>query len=352
MAERDPEILVVGAGAMGSATAWWLARRGVRVTLVEQFDAGHHRGSSHGGSRIFRLAYAEPHYVDLALEALDLWRDVEDDTGAHLLELTGGVDHGHARDVEPVAAALERAGRTAHRLRAADAETRWPGLRFDEAVVYSPDTGRLHADRTVAALQRRAAELGAEVRFGCRIARIDPETRSLHVNGSEPLRASRAIVVTAGAWVAKLLEDLAARVLPPITVTREQTFHFAPAPGDATPWPSFIHYRAPVAMYGLETPGEGVKVAEHGAGITVDPDTRTYDIDAAGRARVLSYVEQWLPGLAPGPVTSTTCLYTNTPDSSLVLDRHGDIVVGSACSGHGFKFTPAIGRRLAELALR
>jgi len=353
MGTSDVEVLVIGAGAMGSATAWWLARRGVEVALVEQFEPGHARGSSHGGSRIFRLAYAEPHYVELALEAFDLWREVESDTGEVLLELTGGVDHGRPVDVAPVADALERAGRVVERLSATVAGERWPGLRFDELVVHSPDTGRLPADRCVAALQRRAAELGAYVRFGCPVVRLDVARRIALTAGGEELRASRAVVVTAGAWVTKLVGDSGsvdvAGALPPITVTKEQTFHFAPAIDDM--WPAFIHYRSPVAIYGLETPGEGVKVAEHGSGVAVDPDTRSFDVDAAGRARVMSYVAEWLPGLRPSPLSEATCLYTNTPDSSFVLDRRGDVVIGSACSGHGFKFAPAIGKRLADLAL-
>src|SRR5687768_9175937 len=128
MGTSDVEVLVIGAGAMGSATAWWLARRGVDVALVEQFERGHARGSSHGGSRIFRLAYAEPHYVALALEALDLWREVESDAGEVLLELTGGIDHGRPADVEPVAGALERAGRPVERMPGTVAGERWPGL--------------------------------------------------------------------------------------------------------------------------------------------------------------------------------------------------------------------------------
>lgn len=354
MGTSDVEVLVIGAGAMGSATAWWLARRGVDVALVEQFEPGHVRGSSHGASRIFRLAYAEPHYVALALEALDLWREVESDAGEALLEPAGGVDHGRSEDVAPVADALQRAGRIVERMPGAVAAERWPGLRFDELVVHSPDTGRLLAGRCVAALQRRAVEHGARVQFGCPVVRLDPARRIASTAGGDELRASRAVVVTAGAWVTKVVggsSDIAA-ALPPITVTQEQTFHFAPAvDAGVAAWPVFIHYRSPVAMYGLETPGEGVKVAEHGSGVPVDPDTRTFDVDAAGRARVVSYVAEWLPGLRPEPLTETTCLYTRTPDSSFVLDRRGDVVIGSACSGHGFKFTPAIGRRLADLAL-
>lgn len=334
---------------MGSATAWWLARRGVAVALLERFEAGHERGSSHGASRIFRLAYREPEYVTLALEARDLWRELEDDTGATLLEITGGVDHGPSEVTDDIAAALRGAGRPVEVLTTGAAVERFPGMRFDNAVVYSPDSGHAYADRAVAALQRRARELGADIRFGCGAVEVDPARRSVRA-GDDEVRARRSVVVTAGAWVARVLGSVAFVRLPRLTVTREQTFQFAPAASDRTPWPSFIHHTTP-ASYGLATPGFGVKVAEHGSGHETDPDERSFEIDQPGRARVIDYVERWFPGLVPVPISATTCLYTTTPDASFVIERFGDLVVGSPCSGHGFKFTPAIGRRLADLAV-
>jgi sarcosine oxidase len=153
-------------------------------------------------------------------------------------------------------------------------------------------------------------------------------------------------VVAVGAWapaVAGRLVDL-----PPLPVTREQPLHFAPTdPGLA--WPSFIHHRQPF-IYGLETPGEGVKVAEHHTGPEVDPDTRTFDLDPAAAARLQDYVGEWFPGLDPTPVSGTTCLYTTTVTEDFVLDRVGPVVVAAGFSGHGFKFTPELGRLLADLA--
>ncbi len=321
------DVAVVGAGAMGSATAWWLARRGARVVVYEQFEPLHHNGSSHGGSRIFRLAYADRHYVEMARTALDLWRELEDDAGEPLLDTTGSIDHG---DLEAVTAIAEALAPDCEWLKAAAAAERWPGLRFDGPVLLQPDGGRCRADATVAALHRRAADLGVAFQFNATVTDLDALPADV-------------VVVTAGAWVTQLVE------MPPIRVTREQVFHFRPTSA-APRWPSFIHYREPF-VYGLETPGEGVKVAEHQSGPVVDPDTRSFEVDAAGRGRVVQYVKDWLPGLDPAPVTATTCLYTNTADESFVLERRGNVVIGSACSGHGFKFTPLIGRTLADLAL-
>ncbi|HEX7168058.1 MAG TPA: FAD-dependent oxidoreductase [Acidimicrobiales bacterium] len=343
---RIADVVVVGAGAMGSATAWELARRGIDVVVLEQFERGHARGSSHGGSRIFRFAYADRYYVELAKEARDLWRVVEDDAGEVLLEITGALDHGDPALIEPVARALRAGGCVVESLSSEEAGERWPGMNFEGDVVHSPEGGRVLADRAVAAFQRRAGDLGAELAFERTVTSVDPRRRIVRTDDGDVV-ARRSIVVTAGAWLESLLRDHVD--LPPMTVTEEQVFHFG---GGAAveKWPSFIHYRDP-ARYGLVTPGEGVKVAEHGTGYEVDPDDREFDVDPDARDRVVAYVEQWLPGLDPTPVSETTCLYTNTPDSSFVLDRAGDVVVGSACSGHGFKFTPAIGKRLADLAL-
>src|SRR6478736_840045 len=137
-----PEVLVIGAGAMGSATAWWLARRGRDVVLLEQFEAGHRRGSSHGGSRIFRYEYPDPEYVRLAQESFDLWRELEDDAGEPLLDITGAVDHGPSTSVKAVADAFATCGVEHSWLPHDEAEHRWPAMRFEGDVLFQPGGGR------------------------------------------------------------------------------------------------------------------------------------------------------------------------------------------------------------------
>ena len=338
---------------MGSATAWQLARRGVDVVLLERFGPGHANGSSHGSTRIFRLAYPDEHYVRMAQEARPLWRELEEDSGELLLETTGGLDVGAEEDVAAVEAALAARGIAAERVEPGEAADRWPGFALDgiEVVLHQPDAGRIWADRTVAALQARTSHHGGEVRHAEPVVELSVATGHARTDVDEYL--AETIVVTSGAWLpAVVAGNDDAEGLPPLVVTQEQTFHF-PSLDDDVAWPSFIHHRgggAP-AMYGLETPGEGVKVAEHGTGAPLeDPDERTFEIDEVGRQRVIRYVTDRLPGLDPHPTTELTCLYTSTPDSGFVLERRGRLVVGSACSGHGFKFTPMIGQRLADLA--
>jgi sarcosine oxidase len=134
-------------------------------------------------------------------------------------------------------------------------------------------------------------------------------------------------------------------------VTQEQVVHF-PTRAPGVEWPSFIHWAAAggTAKYGLRTPGEGVKVGGHHEGAVTHPDERGWELHPDRLAEVVAYVDRWLPGLDPQPRAGTTCLYTTTPSEDFLLDRIGPLVVGSACSGHGFKFAPLVGRTLAALA--
>jgi sarcosine oxidase len=338
------DVVVVGGGAMGSAAAWWLARDGRSVVLLERFEQGHARGSSHGPSRIFRLAYADPFYVELAQRALPLWRELEDDAGVALLTTTGGVDHGPAVTVELVADALEGRGASSELLGPDAAAERWPGMRFGEVVLFQPDAGRADADATVRALQGRALAHGAIVEFDQGALSIEAGADEARIRtASEEYRAPVA-VVACGPWAPAVLSDLTR--LPAMNVTREQVFYFQPR--SEVDWPAFIHHRQPF-IYGLDTPGRGVKIAEHHTGVTTDPDRRSFEIDADGQARVERYVEEWFPGVDAKPVGAETCLYTTTPTEDFVLDRAGPLVVAAGFSGHGFKFVPLIGRVLADL---
>lgn len=350
------DVVVVGAGAMGSAAAWWLARRGRSVALLERFERGHSRGSSHGSTRLFRLGYTDPLYVRLAREALPLWRELEDDAGVRLLETSGALDHGEPAAVEAVADALGASGAPFERLHPAAAAERYPGIRFDRTVVLQPDGGRISAEATVAALQDRAAAHGADLVFEVGAATVVPvgdgvEVRGGHdgAHGGTAWRAP-AVIVTVGSWAEPVLGPALKTLgpnLPDLVVTREQWQHLRPRDARGE-WPGFIHRISP-EVYGLLGP-EGVKVATHHDGEPTTGDGRSFEpapfvLDWARR-----YAEHWLPGCDPEPVHPSTCLYTSTPSRDFVVDRIGPVVVGSPCSGHGFKFTPLVGRVLADLA--
>jgi monomeric sarcosine oxidase len=340
------DAIVVGAGIMGSATAWWLARRGRDTTMLEQFGPGHTRGSSHGGSRIYRLAYPDSVYIDLARAAREDWRELEAETGAELLVKTGSLDHGDPVAVREIESALQTRHVRHEMLDALDAATRWPGMRFDGPVLHQPDGGRVVADRAWQVLTERFVELGGTLRWETPARAIEVVGDRARVVTDDETYDAAVVVVAAGGWLEPVLG--AHLALPKLVVSQESAFHFAPRDEQQT-WPSFIHH-GPIAQYGLEAPGEGVKVAEHHSGPPVTAATRDGQVDPAARARVVEFVERWLPGLVPEPVSEVTCLYTNTATEDFVLDRVGPIVVVSPCSGHGFKFAPAIGRMASNLA--
>lgn len=339
---------------MGSAAAWQLAKRDRDVVLLEQFEQGHVRGGSHGASRVFRYAYPDPQYVRLAQAALPLWRELERDSEVSILDQTGGIDHGDPARLELIADALCECNAPFELLAPEEAQERWSGMRFDRQVLYQHDAGRTNADLTLQALNNVAAKLGAALHFNEGVSAIDPGSDAVVVRTEQAEYCAPVAVVAVGCWAPKLLGESVS--LPEIRVTQEQPAHFRPVRLDAT-WPSFLHYEdipglrtGSFGHYGLETPGEGIKVGEHATGLEVDPDDRDFRIEAMRLERLKRYVERWFPGLDPETAEPIACLYDISPKEDFVLDRVGPVVVATGFSGHGFKFTPEIGRMLADLA--
>ena len=355
----DHEVIVVGGGAMGAATAWQLARDGHDVALVEQFEPGHIHGSSHGHTRIFRLAYRDQRYTGFALDALDWWRVLEAESGASLLELCGQIDHGTAESLDDITAALDHHHRPYERLSASAVTERWPGIRTEDGAVFSPDGGYVAADRSVATLYAAAAGHGATIRTNTTVRRVEPaaDGSGATVVTDDASWSAPVVVVAAGAWATGLLDGVLGGPvdLPPLTVTLAAPSHFRSRVGPE-PWPSVVHYAsdgAPLGFgaYAVWAPGVGMKVGLEEREIPVDLARRAYEAPAEVVAALAGYVAEWFPGLDPEPLDPHTCLFTNTADEHFVLDRCGPIVVVSPCSGHGFKFVPAVGRLAASMAL-
>lgn len=351
------DFVVIGGGAMGSAAAWQLARRGRDVVLLERFAPGHANGASHGPSRNFNVAYDREPYLGLLTEASRLWDELESESGAHLLDRVGMVTHGGTGKY-PELDAARAVGIAGEILAAGEAGERFPGLRFETPVLWNPSGGRLNADAAVAALQSAAEARGAVVRHESPATAIEPRgDRVLIATAGDTLEAS-VVIVAVGAWSSKLLAPLVP--LPPLVVTQEQPAHFALRVPDADAsrtWPGFNHRPRPVGdewwytpIYGMYTPGFGVKAGWHGSGPLTDPDARSFHAEPVQLAALQRYAAEWLPGADSDRLEPISCTYTTTPDHDFVLDRVGPLVVAAGFSGHGFKFTPAIGRVLADLA--
>jgi sarcosine oxidase len=324
------EVVVVGAGIMGSATARALARDGRDVLLVEQFRVGHTHGSSHGRSRIVRLAYPEVEFVELAKESFAGWRELEQESGVELLELNGLLEL--VQDpAQSSSDALDAAGAEYELLDASTARARWPvGVPDGWTALFQPEAGIVRADLAHRAFLDRALADGA---------RLEEENRVTSLEDAD----ARVVVVTAGPWVANLLPDL------PVRTTRETVAYFR---REGDPLPSVVQLDPETrghAMYSLHDPVHGVKAGGHHAGAAVGPD-EPGGPDPALVERIADWVRRTYPDADPDPVATETCMYTTTADEHFILERRDRVVVGSACSGHGFKFAPAIGRRLAALA--
>jgi sarcosine oxidase len=315
----------VGAGINGLAAAATLARGGHEVVVHEQFDLEHRHGSSHGRSRIFRLSYPDAHWVRLAKEAHEGWRALEEETGEQLIEYTGLLELGETSED-----ALDACDVPWEALEPDTVAMRF-GVHTEGRALLQPEAGISLADvarRAFAGVARRHRAIFNERARVESLAALDADV----------------VVVTAGGWAKPLLA--AEGIELDVSVTRETVVYF----GLDRPVPSVIESgRGPgEGMYALLDPRHGLKAGAHIAGPAANPDGSA-EPDPALVAATVEWVRERFPEAGP-PVASETCLYTSTPDHSFVLERHGRIVVGSACSGHGFKFAPAVATRLARLA--
>ena len=326
MAAFDTEVVVVGAGVTGLAAARALARAGRDVVVCEQFALGHDRGSSHGSSRIVRLSYPDERWVRLAQESFPLWRELEAESGTTLLDLHGTLDLG---DWEPNRDALAACGAPFEVLDAGEIERRFP-IRTEAGSrgLFQADGGIVFADRAMAALAD-----GLALRERHRVDAIEEDGDGVTAGG---IRA-RAAVVTAGAWAPGL-----AGVDATPTVETVSFFDLA------EPLPSVIDTTTGVRSgYALHSPEGELKAGLHQTGRPADPDEANPP-DRELAARTSAWVARRF-GIAAAATRVETCLYTIRERDEFLLERRGRVVVGSACSGHGFKFAPLVGQRLAAL---
>ncbi len=314
---------MVGAGVMGCATVWALRERGAEVTVHEQFGLDHDRGSSHGRTRIFRISYPDVEWIRFAREAYAGWQELDPGLiGLYgLVELVADPALTSARALDESGVPYRWLDRDEVRALGATLPDGWKALHV-------VDAGVVFADRACHAFLEAA---GVEVETGRRIESTDELDADV-------------VVVTAGPWIRELVPGL------PVTVTRETLAYFR---REGPPAPSIVDLNAATGghwMYSLHDPVHGLKAGAHHAGSEADPNTEAAP-DPAIVERIASWVSERFPDVNPEPVEAQTCLYTMTADQRFVLERRGRVVVGSACSGHGFKFAPAVGRRLAALAL-
>ncbi|HEY2919917.1 MAG TPA: N-methyl-L-tryptophan oxidase [Candidatus Binatia bacterium] len=368
------DVGVLGLGAMGSASAFQLAKRGKRVLGIDQFSPPHAFGSSHGATRVTRQAIGEgEQYVPLVLRSYELWPEIEAAASKQLLSITGGLimasersdgsRHGSNRFLDQTIMSARKFGIDHCLLDTDEIRSRFPQFNLvgDERGYYEPMMGFLRPEMCIESQLGLAENLGAEIHRNERVLEFTPTPNVITVRTSAGEYRVGQIVVSAGSWIASLLPEFASW----FKVQRQVLFWFelkdsidAYLPGKL---PVFIwefgqHHDD--FMYGfpaIDGVAGGIKVASEQRAVETNADTadrvvKEQEVDQMYR----KYVSNRLPGLSSRCVNAVTCLYTSLPDSGFIIDFHpqySNVVVVSPCSGHGFKHSAAIGEAVAELII-
>jgi sarcosine oxidase len=353
------DVIVIGLGALGSAAAYWGARRGLRVLGLERYELGHARGASEDHSRIVRRSYASADYVRFTAEAFATWAEVAAEAGERLITLTGGLDlfpPDRWDDPDDYRTAMDAESVPYEVFDASELTRRWPAWRVaaDVTAIYQADAGIVAASSANAAHRRLALARGADLRAETPVLGI-AEDGSLGFTVETPhgVFHADALVIAADSWMNEVLAPFGLAL--PLRLLQEQVTYFAAAdPGAFQPsaFPVWIWHSTP-PIYGLPAFGQpGPKVAIHGGGPEVTPESRSFEPDPGYAATVERFVREHLPGAYGPPLEVRTCMYALTPDEHFVLDlipgvERAAFAIGS---GHAFKFASVFGRTLIELA--
>ena len=363
--QNQYDVAVIGLGAQGSAAAWQLALRGQRVIGFDRFRPPHMFGSTHGDSRGIREAYYEgPGYVPFVRRAYDLWDELSVEIGKPLFTQTGALSLGveGAGLVEGVLASAREHDIAVEQFDAADLRRRFPGIAASDDLVgvLEQRGGMIDIDTALNGQLELAAKHGADLRFDEPVERwlpndMDDLESPITIQTQRGEYQADRMVVTAGAWNAGLLGKLNL----PLRVTRQVMFWFEPRANpeafELGALPFWMWERGPQDFaYGFPNLGKGFKLGHHQPLDEVDPSTYDRVVNADDEANVRDWLERTFPDVCGRMLRAETCLYTNTPDAHFIIDIHPkrpNIVLSSSCSGHGFKFAPAIGEALAELSI-
>ena len=354
------DAIVIGIGGMGSAAAWHLASRGRRVLGLEQFTIPHELGSSHGVTRIIRLAYSEhPSYVPLLWRAYELWRAMEQRAGEPLLVITGGVDVGRAASgtIEGSLRSCLEHGLPHELLDAAEIERRFPGYRLprDLVAVYQPEGGIVLPERSMVVHAAAARELGAEIHEGERVTEWRPEGGGVRVRTETGEYEADRLVITAGPWASRCVPELARLAIPERQVLI-WTQPLRPERFAVGSFPIFNMEAEEGRFYGFPVYGvPGFKLGKyHHLGQQTDPDRVDREFHPEDEAVLRAGIRRYLPDADGETLLMKTCLFTNSPDEHFILDLYPEwpqVSMAAGFSGHGFKFAPVIGEVMADLAM-
>ncbi|OAQ95691.1 hypothetical protein LLEC1_04303 [Akanthomyces lecanii] len=353
------DIAVVGLGALGSAAAYHAARKGARVIGFEQFELGHVRGASHDTSRIIRTSYEAPQYVALAKSAYKDWAALEEAAGQKLTNITGGLvflPEGGPLSAESFSTSLDQNYIPYELLPSDEVKKRWPQYSIANTVkaVYTPDSGIVHAAKAVMAMQHLARAHGAQLKELTPVTSITPEEERVIIETPSGTFCSKKIILATDAWTNELIAPLGVKI--PLQISQEQVTYFKPTnvlDFESSRFPVWIWHADP-CFYGFPVYGEPTfKVGQDCAMNLMMPQKRTFVHSTKLLHDLCSFLESFIPDDSREPLRTVTCQYTITPDRQFILsalEKHPNVILGLGAA-HAFKFAPAIGRNLAELAI-
>lgn len=355
------DVIVIGVGGMGSAALYELAKRGQRVLGLERYDIPHTMGSSHGLTRIIRLAYMEdPAYVPLLRRAYELWHETEARAGEQLLVITGGVDASMPEDGVFKGSLL--ACQTFHLphevYTAAELARRFPAFQLPQGMManYQPDAGFLLSERCIVAHANLAMADGAVIHGREPVLDWAPTGDGVAVRTDRGAYTADKLVITAGAWANRLLAPLRAGLAVPERQVLAWLQPKQPALFRTGHLPVWIIQGSEGVYYGFPVWGiPGFKFGRmHHREEIIDPDRMDRECHPEDEAVLRSFAERYFPEAAGPTLSLKACIFTNTPDEHFIVDRHPDypqVVFGAGYSGHGFKFAGVMGEILAEMAV-
>jgi len=345
------DVVVVGLGVVGLSTTGALAHRGHRVVGIDRWGIGHPVTSSTGASRSIRLAYDDVRYVRLARAAFEGWHRLETAQDVTLLLETGQVDLGPDAKLEALAAAMHAGGAPFDELDASDVRRRFPELAVQtgERGLFHADAGTVLADAAMRALTTDAAAAGADLSMPERCVAIEVGSEAATVTTDRRTLRAERVVIAGGPWSGELLRMVGIEI-PLAPAVAQVTFLEAPELVDR---PGFVDWLREdrVGVYGHPVPGIGYKVAFDAASTEPwQPDVETWPPDLAEQVRLIAWLGERMPAIEPRVAFTQRHPWTMTPDGDFAIDRHGPIVVAAGCSGHAFKFGPALGALVADVA--
>lgn len=357
------DVVIIGAGAMGTATAYYLSKSNKKVLLLEQFEFLHKNGSSHGESRIIRRAYPEKHFANLMADTYNLWHEIENENGSKIIHTTGGLDFGNKdnEELNSVEKACQMVGINYEKLGASELRNRFPILDIpdDYMGIYQPDAGIINADASLTILQDQSRKNGATLIDNTKVVNITNNDSKIIIETTKGSFIANKLIISAGAWINTILNLIDNPIQVDVDIWKLTLAYWEVRNNELyTPpnFPIFINWGQD-HYYGFpifEKPGH-IKIGPHFKVEAIENmENKTTQPNPEIVALLEKYVKSRFKEIDSTAKDSLSCMYTMTADENFIIDfhpNHSNILIAAGFSGHGFKFTPLIGKMLTQMVI-